>query len=149
MHSIVLVLHTSRVLASYTQLYLESERALARKFAPIPFHSRARRTTPVCVCVAAETGKTDGRNEIFRSDCTRRKDERRLSFVVSCITPLLSFSFPLVPHFPSTVTSASSITLYRVLSSRIRGLGVARSALLIDSRRLNRCLITSQLDRGV
>lgn len=111
-----IVLCTSRACRPVTPvIYLERERVLARKFAPIPFHSRARRDR---TRVAAETGKTDGRNEIFRSDCARRRRDACCSFAVHCaVSPSLFLS--VVLHFPSTVTSASSIGSFRLESAAL------------------------------
>lgn len=114
-HCIALYCAQATRVGQLHQLYLERERALARKFAPIPFHSRARRDR---TRVAAETGKTDGRNEIFRSDCARRRRDACCSFAVHCaVSPSLSLS--VVLHFPSTVTSASSIGSFRLESAAL------------------------------
>lgn len=119
-------------------IYLESERALARKFAPIPFHSRARHGPSV----AAEnrikpTDVTRSSARIARGEGVSPVVRRRVYCAVSLVLFL---------HFPSTVTSASSIARRIPFVSNPRPW--CRSALLIDSL-FNRCLITSQLDRGV
>lgn len=47
------------------------ERALARKFAPIPFYSHAR--DPAEPVLLLQNRAKPTRNEIFRSDCTRQE----------------------------------------------------------------------------
>lgn len=115
-YCIVLCTRAARV-GQLHRLYLECEgsRALARKFAPIPFHSPARRGPDPCV--AAETGKTDGRNEIFRSDCTLR---RRDACCSSSRNAYFSLSLSCSPFF----LDRNIRFLYRILSSRISSLGV-------------------------
>lgn len=80
-----IALCASLMSARLYRLYLENERALARKFAPIPFHSRARHGLGVG-CRNTEAKPTD----VTRSSAriARGEDETRLSFV-PFLTPIL------------------------------------------------------------